>query len=246
MASAGGVAGGLAAFAASMASNFGFSGRAVFAKMLKREHPKSQSARSDISLFYHISWMGLVLLLPLAVVSESSTLRAAFGADDFDALQFVVVILLNGVMYTSYNQFSFLVLSRVSTATHAVLNVCRRVCVIGVTTIIFGSPLSLINGIGISIAVCGMLWFTYTKTSGGTTNASSLHNSLLQVATGLSNRRRSGEFKRLASRLFGRSPCDSWTSSRAGARSALATSVHTARIVELKQNPDDGCTDHSA
>lgn len=33
-----------------------------------------------------------------------------------------------------------MVLSRVDTASHAVLNVCRRVCVIAATTVFFGTP----------------------------------------------------------------------------------------------------------
>jgi len=58
-----------------------------------------------------------------------------------------------------------MVLSRVSTATHAVLNVCRRVCVIGVATVVFGTPLSPLNILGVAVAVLGMFWFTHSKTS---------------------------------------------------------------------------------
>uniref|UniRef100_A0A7S4UZ91 Sugar phosphate transporter domain-containing protein n=1 Tax=Alexandrium monilatum TaxID=311494 RepID=A0A7S4UZ91_9DINO len=165
MASSGEAGGSFAAFAATVGSNFGFSARAVFAKQLKRDHPESLPAVSDVGLFWHISVLGLLALLPLAVLSEGAALRAAFDSAGFQPARFVSVVLLNGIMYTGYNQFSFMVLSRVSTATHAVLNVCRRVCVIGVTTLFFGTPLSLLNGIGVGIAVLGMFWFTHAKTS---------------------------------------------------------------------------------
>merc|ERR1712151_1305532 len=82
--------------------------------------------------------MGLLALLPLAFASEGPTLRTATQSRDFDLTSFVGVISLNGLMYTAYNQFSFMVLSRVTTATHAVLNVTRRVCVILATTLFFG------------------------------------------------------------------------------------------------------------
>jgi len=163
MASSGEAGGGLAAFLATVASNFGFSARAVFAKQLKKDHPSSPAAKSDVSLFFHISWMGLVGLLPLAFFTETDPLKQAVGVQGFDLSRFLAVMSCNGLMYTAYNQFSFMVLSRVSTATHAVLNVCRRVCVIGVTTVVFGTPLTFVNGIGIVIAVAGMLWFTESK-----------------------------------------------------------------------------------
>merc|ERR1712194_425195 len=163
MASAGEAGGTVAAFMATVASNFGFSARAVFAKQLKHDHPQSPPAKSDVCLFFHISWMGLIGLLPLAVIQEGPKLLAAFGSPEFDPTGFVAVILLNGLMYTAYNQFSFMVLSRVSTATHAVLNVCRRVCVIGATTLFFNTPLTIVNGTGIGVAVAGMFWLTHAK-----------------------------------------------------------------------------------
>merc|ERR1712039_1014027 len=100
------------------------------------------------------------------------------ASGDFNMPAFLTTMLINGLMYTAYNQFSFMVLSRVSTAAHAVLNVCRRVCVIAVTTVVFGTPISMLNAMGIVIAVCGMLWFTYAKTR-SSTNSSSFWTSLL-------------------------------------------------------------------
>lgn len=163
MASCGEAGGGIAAFIVTVGSNFGFSARAVFAKQLKVGHKETPAAKSDVALFFHISWMGLLALLPFALGTEGGTLLAAFSSPDFQLARFTVVILVNGLMYTAYNQFSFMVLSRVSTATHAVLNVCRRVCVIGATTLFFGTPLSMLNMFGIAVAVAGMFWFTHAK-----------------------------------------------------------------------------------
>jgi len=163
MASAGEAAGGLGAFASTLASNLGFSARAVYAKQLKQKFNSIPSSSSDVCLFFHISWMGLVVLLPLAVHQETASWRDALSTESFSIATFVSVVGLNGLMYTAYNQFSFMVLSRVDTASHAVLNVCRRVCVIAATTVFFGTPLSRANVAGIVVAVMGMCCFTRTK-----------------------------------------------------------------------------------
>jgi len=167
LASSGEAGGTIPATAATIASNFGFSARAVFAKQLQRDHPASPSAKSDVCLFFHLHWMGLLALLPLAVFSEAAPLLRAIGEHGFDMARFVSIILLNGGMYTGYNLFSFMVLSRVTTATHSVLNVCRRVCIISFTSAFFGTPMSPVNMAGILIAVAGFVWFTRAKTGGG-------------------------------------------------------------------------------
>jgi len=109
--------------------------------------------------------MGLLVLLPFAIFSEGGQLFTALTSPGFDAVRFLSIMFLNGTMYTAYNQFSFMVLSRVSTATHAVLNVCRRVCVIAATTMFFATPLSVMNMVGILVAVAGMFCFTHAKSA---------------------------------------------------------------------------------
>ena len=69
----------------------------------------------------------------------------------------------NGLAYTCYNLASFLVLDRVTTTTHAVLNVFRRVAVISVTTLVFAVPIRAANVLGISLAVAGIAAFSISK-----------------------------------------------------------------------------------
>mmetsp|Transcript_127747 Transcript_127747/g.409003 ORF Transcript_127747/g.409003 Transcript_127747/m.409003 type:complete len:296 (-) Transcript_127747:709-1596(-) len=105
MASSGEAGGGFDAFAATAASNFCFSARAVFAKQLKRDFPTSPAATSDVSLFFHISWMGLLGLVPLAFCTEAFALRSSLASPSFESGRFLGVMALNGLMYTGYNQF---------------------------------------------------------------------------------------------------------------------------------------------
>eukprot|EP00401_Gymnodinium_catenatum_P018408 CAMPEP_0117576140 /NCGR_PEP_ID=MMETSP0784-20121206/62629_1 /TAXON_ID=39447 /ORGANISM="" /LENGTH=282 /DNA_ID=CAMNT_0005375353 /DNA_START=93 /DNA_END=941 /DNA_ORIENTATION=- len=144
------------------ASNIGFSARAVYAKQLTKGFPKSGSARSNFELFYHISRLGLLLIVP-ALTLDVAPLRASISADKFSPVALLATMSFNGIFYTLYNLFSFMVLSRVSTSTHAVLNVFRRVVVICATTIFFGAPVTAYNSMGIVVAVAGVLAFTRAK-----------------------------------------------------------------------------------
>jgi solute carrier family 35 protein E1 len=162
------------AMAAVLASNFCFSARSVFAKQLKREAPHAPSSTDPVVLFYHISRLGLVLLVPLAGAVEGLGLvRAATWTHDdafgsrlttLDLQRFIATLVLNGVCYTVYNQMSFCVLNRVTTtSTHAVLNVFRRVVVILATSAYFAKPLARSTIQGVAVAVVGFLAFTWSK-----------------------------------------------------------------------------------
>eukprot|EP00746_Dinoflagellata_sp_MGD_P168074 gnl/MRDRNA2_/MRDRNA2_99222_c0_seq1.p1 gnl/MRDRNA2_/MRDRNA2_99222_c0~~gnl/MRDRNA2_/MRDRNA2_99222_c0_seq1.p1 ORF type:complete len:338 (+),score=41.52 gnl/MRDRNA2_/MRDRNA2_99222_c0_seq1:120-1133(+) len=152
----------LAGFLIVQGSNLGFSARAVYAKQLKRTNPESGSAKNDVELFYNISRRGLFLLVPFALM-DSNAVIAYFALDSFDPLRLISTMLMNGIFYTSYNLFSFMVLSEVSTSTHAVLNVFRRVVIISVTTMFFGIKTTAFNQCGVVLALLGVLCFTHSK-----------------------------------------------------------------------------------
>ena len=67
---------------------------------------------------------------------------AARGGGGVARGQLLATYLFNGVNYALYNQMSFLVLGRSATSTHAVLNVFRRVVVIGLTSLYFRTGLT--------------------------------------------------------------------------------------------------------
>lgn len=146
-------------------SNICFSGRAVYAKKLY-QHPGSNSM-DETSLFYHISVYGLLLLFPLALFFEHRTLFDFIVLQSkhapFDLLYFIMILLLNGVTYSLYNLASYYVLARTNIITHAVLNVFRRVVIISVTSLIFQVHLTALNKSGVSLAVIGVMLFTYFK-----------------------------------------------------------------------------------
>jgi hypothetical protein len=149
-----------------------FSSRALFAKLFNRRFPKQLD---DINLFHRVSLIGLCFLVPTFAVMESSQFAALVikrsgrvahhhgDGGEMELGKLIGVMLINGICYTTYNQASFMVLSRTTLATHAVLNVFRRVFMICVTVHYFGVTLNMLNCVGIGIAVLGMLLFTHVK-----------------------------------------------------------------------------------
>jgi drug/metabolite transporter (DMT)-like permease len=217
----------LAGMLLALASNVCFSGRAVATKALLRAHPRSALMHSDIALFYHVSRLGAILLLPIAALVDARTLLAALfegaarsgggtgddggggggaigdggaigggggidggaigGGGRIDGSQgnlsaasadassvagadghlappiLLLMLLLNGATHAMYNAISFAVLNRVSVATHAVLNIMRRVVLIAATAAIFGTAIDSYNWLGIAICVMGGLAFAFGK-----------------------------------------------------------------------------------
>mmetsp|Transcript_16014 Transcript_16014/g.50208 ORF Transcript_16014/g.50208 Transcript_16014/m.50208 type:complete len:298 (+) Transcript_16014:223-1116(+) len=141
-----------------VAANVCFSLRAVFVKRLKRRHPTATSA-SAVVLFYHVSRFGAPCFL-LAAFSGFSHLLLSARVDPF---RFSLAIVANGLAYSTYNLASFVVLNRVSTTTHAVLNVFRRVVVIAIASLYFRTPLTLSSVIGIALAAAGVFVYARSK-----------------------------------------------------------------------------------
>ena len=72
-------------------------------------------------------------------------------------------MLANSFAHASYNQLSFHVLSRVTTSSHAVLNISRRLCLIIITVAFFRTPMDLYNWVGVALAVGGVMGFAREK-----------------------------------------------------------------------------------
>jgi drug/metabolite transporter (DMT)-like permease len=165
----------------SLASNLSFSARAIATKQLRTAHPSVAAVRSDLVLFYHVSRLGVLWLLPMAGLLDARALVSALiggsgGTDDVEAdggggadghavkpQVLLLIILVNTASHAAYNAISFAVLNRVSVSSHAVLNIVRRVFMIGGTALILGTPISTYNWLGIAVCVGGCLAFAKGK-----------------------------------------------------------------------------------
>jgi len=79
------------------------------------------------------------------------------------ALQYVLLSIINGLAFTSYNLASTFVLTRISVVHHAALNCIRRVFAIIVTSIIFGLKITGLQIFGIALAVAGFFSYIHFK-----------------------------------------------------------------------------------
>ena len=148
-----------------LASNFSFSTRAVLTKRLKRSSPSAEAATSDLVLFYHVSRLGLWLVGPVTLLLEGWSLPAQLLRSE-NAGRLLLLLLANGGAHAAYNGISYVVLSRVSVATHAVLNIVRRVLVISAAAALFGTPVSSLNRVGLVLTVAGLWLFSRSKAMG--------------------------------------------------------------------------------
>lgn len=148
-------------FLTAAVSNVCFSSRAVLSRHLFKNYP---GYVSEINMFEKISLLGLMILLPAFLLIEARTLLTLFfSTREFSLFTLFSLFLFNGVMYTTYNITSFLVLSRTSLVTHAVLNVFRRVVIIIFTAVFFNIQLSLFNILGVVLAISGVLLYIFMK-----------------------------------------------------------------------------------
>jgi len=141
-------------FAMAMGSNLCFSARSICAKLLRSELGRNMD---NASLFLHVNVYGAMMLLPFVLYLEGTTLLTILRRCDATTRLFV----FNGCLYYLNNQLNFLVLEKVDAVTHGLINCGRRVANIGFAIVWFGIPVTLFNGIGMSLALIGA--FCYMK-----------------------------------------------------------------------------------
>lgn len=149
-------------------SNFCFSFRAVLSKNLFSYLKTRQGGpvMDELSFYYHICVRGVLLLLPVALITESRSLHDTItGRKSTDVLISISYwpVVGNAIGYFLYNFMSYVAMSRTDLITHAVLNVFRRVFVIIFSCAYFNVPITYYNACGIGIACCGVILFSRTK-----------------------------------------------------------------------------------
>lgn len=70
---------------------------------------------------------------------------------------------LCGLCFHSYQQISYLILSRVTPVTHSIGNCMKRVIVIVASVFFFGNSMSAQNILGTSIALVGVFAYSQVK-----------------------------------------------------------------------------------
>ena len=164
-------------FLLAFGSNFGFSARAVYAKVMNHQYP---GVIDDFNMFTAISMEGLILLVPITILFEGPAIYEVLadattsnnntgiesGSSSTSSVSIpslLMFFLFNGIVFSIYNLTSYVVLRKTDLITHSVLNAFRRVFIITFTTLWFHSSLSWINIFGIILSIFGVILFGYCK-----------------------------------------------------------------------------------
>lgn len=160
-------------FASIALSNVCFSGRSVATKLIQQNWPDSYET---MNFFADLSFYGFCLLVPVMLITEGADIHAYFATSikpesivamsaAADHTSMVVLLLCNGIAFTTYNLMSYVILKRTDLITHSVVNVFRRVFTIFFTAVYFQVELNGANVTGVAVAVVGVLLFAYFKSS---------------------------------------------------------------------------------
>ena len=144
----------------------------------------AETSLDDVNLYFYISLLATLSLLPFWYVTELphlpplvqpfrsslSSLPALLTTTSFTSSlwllltsSYLLSLAANGLLHYSYNQCSFVLLSRLSPLTHVVINACRRLFVIYVSVVWYGVPLTLSNVLGTVLVVGGVVAFATEK-----------------------------------------------------------------------------------
>ena len=124
----------------------------------------------DLNLQYRMQQIGALMLIGPALLQNSTLfldkvhhLVLAGSTAKAHAIQYVLLSLTNGIAFTSYNLASTYVLTKLSVVHHAALNCIRRVFAIVVTSVIFGLTITVLQLVGIGLAVAGFFSYIHFK-----------------------------------------------------------------------------------
>ena len=146
----------LLGFGMAMSSNLCFSARSICAKLLRSSLGREMD---NANLFVYVNLYGALALFPVALYFDGPVLLDVLSASGGARKLF----LLNGVCYYLNNQMNFLVLEKVDAVTHGLINCGRRVANIGFAIVWFRIPVTLFNGIGMSLALFGAYCYMRAK-----------------------------------------------------------------------------------
>jgi len=147
-------------------SNVCFCLRTIQYKQVRKAH-----GFDDWNLFYHICRLGTICQLMYALVLDfdglltgvRGLLAAASRVSPFTWGTNLALVVINGCMYYTYLQFSWVILMRVPVVTHAVSNSMRRPVVLLCNVLYFKNDINLVNAMGIALAFGGVILYSRAK-----------------------------------------------------------------------------------
>jgi len=154
-----------------MVANLSFSCRGLYQKLFRALPEGNTQVVDDLNLQLRMQQIGIALLIVPVLVWEASLIVGNVGSlhrahglwSSGVTSHYLLLSLLNGFAFTSYNLASTYILSRISVVHHAALNSVRRVFAIIVTSIYFVVPVTFLGSLGILVSFGGFMSFTHYK-----------------------------------------------------------------------------------
>lgn len=103
-------------------------------------------------------WAALQCVLTSFLTGESTLISKQYTAQPFDSL-LMMGLLANGSLAFFLNWISFAVNKETSALAMTVASNVKQAVSIGLAMIIFNTPLTLLNGLGISVTLLGGVWY---------------------------------------------------------------------------------------
>ncbi|KAF8819634.1 apicoplast triosephosphate translocator APT1 [Cardiosporidium cionae] len=155
-------------FAFAMVSNFGSSGRAIFAKKVMADPSTAGENLSSSNLFALVTIVATVLAIPVALVMEGPYIRSVWiectGPESlYTGKAILTKLVVSAAWYYAYNEVAFICLSRVNQITHSVLNTIKRIVIIVSAIVFFRTPLTPLGSAGSAIAILGTFLYSMSK-----------------------------------------------------------------------------------
>lgn len=141
-------------FLFAMVSNLAFASRNIFSKLTMGDFKKDPTL-TPANIYGIMSIMALIIEIPFALAIE--------GINPLPSKEIGLLLAGSGVFYTLYNSVSFMALGKTGVVTHAVGNILKRASVIIVSIIVFSTPVKLLNGVGMAIALAGTCLYSLLK-----------------------------------------------------------------------------------
>lgn len=141
-------------FLFAMLSNVAFASRNIFSKLTMGDFKKDETLTAE-NLYGIMSIFALLIELPLALYFE--------GLPSLPSKALAYLLGYSGIFYTLYNTVSFMALGKTGVVTHAVGNILKRASVIIVSIFVFRTPVKLLNGVGMFIALMGTFLYSLVK-----------------------------------------------------------------------------------
>ena len=127
---------------------------------------------STHSFYLNINFVSFCLFMPFYLLKQVFfTASTAYSFDLFDpsspALKY---LLLASTLNFAYNLLSFKILEQVSTLTHSIINIMKRMYVVFGSMVVLATKLTHVQYVGVLVADCGCLVYAYLKTRNNNNN----------------------------------------------------------------------------